>query len=266
MSATALTETILGAHVIARDRLHGGDLSKVDRLDLSDGRNVVSKQGAHVATEAVMLRAMAEAEAPVPRVLYQTGRLLILEWLRETPASTAGWQALGRGLATLHAAQGPDYGWPAPYAFGALSIDNERLQNWPDFWARRRLLPFVADLPKPLARRVERLAAALPDRLPRTPPPALLHGDLWTGNALFSGASAYLIDPACYYGDAEVDLAMLSLFGAVPDAFFEGYGPLASDAKDRRAIYQVWPALVHLSLFGPGYLGLVENRLRAAGV
>ena len=102
--------------------------------------------------------------------------------------------------------------------------------------------------------------------LPRTPSPALLHGDLWSGNALFGpGHTAHLIDPACYFGHAEVDLAMLRLFGQPDSAFQEGYGATDAGIADRRPIYQLWPALVHLRLFGAGYRGLVERCLRAAG-
>jgi fructosamine-3-kinase len=140
------------------------------------------------------------------------------------------------------------------------------MPNWPNFWAERRLLQGLGTLPAPLARRVERLAARLGDRLPARPPASLLHGDLWVGNLLVSPeGEAALIDPACYRGHGEVDLAMLGLFGRPDPALFEGYGPLEPGAQERRPVYRLWPALVHLRLFGTGFAGMVEGLLDEAG-
>ena len=76
---------------------------------------------------------------------------------------------------------------------------------------------------------------------------------------------AALIDPACYYGDAEVDIAMLQLFDVPGAAFFDAYGSAQPGHEQRLAIYRLWPALVHLRLFGQGYLPLVDQQLKLAG-
>ncbi|CAA9223074.1 MAG: COG3001: Fructosamine-3-kinase [uncultured Chloroflexia bacterium] len=121
-------------------------------------------------------------------------------------------------------------------------------------------------LDRPWRERVDGLAAQMSDLLPASPRPAHLHGDLWTGNILVAeGKLAAFIDPACYFGDAEVDLAMLTLFDGPPDEFFEGYGPLEEGWEERRAIYQLFPALVHLRLFGAGYAGMVDRLLARLG-
>lgn len=266
MTWQAEVETVFGARVARKTRCHGGDLSEVLQAELADGRVIAVKRGERVATEARMLRAMLRTGAPVPEVLHQGGSLLCLEWLAETAPSPAGWRALGDGLRLLHGSGGEGYGWPEDYAFGTLDIDNTPVDDWPGFWAERRLLPFCSALPPDLSRRVETLARRLPELLPARPAPALLHGDLWTGNALFSGDAAWLIDPACYHGHAEVDLAMLELFGRPDAAFWQGYGAPEPDRTDRVAIYQLWPALVHLHLFGAGYRGMVTSRLDQAGV
>lgn len=258
-------EAALGASITGSRALHGGDLSEVALAALSDGRQIVLKRGALVAAEARMLRAITAAGARAPRVLAQSGDLLAMEALPETGASPAGWQALGRELRKLHGARGETYGWPEPYGFGALPLDNAPRPDWPSFWAEARLLPFVPHLPAALAARVEALAARLPDLLPKSPPKALLHGDLWTGNALFMEGDAALIDPACYYGHAEVDLALLELFGTPPAAFWQGYGETEPGRNARRPIYQLFPALVHLRLFGGGYAGMVRGLLDQAG-
>ena len=264
MTPETVSEAI-GAPVRGLTRLQGGDLSEVFRVDMADGRRMALKHGAHVATEARMLNAMTLAGAPVPEVLHQTGRMLFLEWLDEAPASDAGWRALGEGLRLLHDTTGSDYGWPEAHAFGPLPLRNDPADRWPEFWAGARLRPFVPLLSGALPSRIEALAAALPERLPTHPAPALLHGDLWSGNALFGALRTWMIDPACYHGDAEVDLAMLELFTAPPAAFRQGYGATAPDRISRRAIYQLFPALVHLHLFGGGYAGLVDRLLTETG-
>lgn len=165
----------------------------------------------------------------------------------------------------LHGTEGEGYGWPEDYAFGSVEIRNSAHDTWPEFWANNRLRPFLEAVPKETAARLEALCDRLPDMLPARPRPALLHGDIWMGNALFSGPVAYLIDPACYYGDPEVDLAMLSLFGQPPAEVMDGYRALRAGHKARQPIYQLWPALVHLRLFGAGYHGLVTRLLSQSG-
>lgn len=256
----------LGTPVRTALPVHGGDLSDVYRAELEDGRRVAVKLGDGVGREARMLQAIARTGAAAPTVLWTEEDLLCLQWLEETRATPEAWQSLGETLRRLHAPGDGAYGWPEDHAFAAVPIPNDMTRDWPPFWAERRLLPFLRVLPDDLARRVAKLCGQLRDRLPEAPAPALLHGDLWTGNALFSGAKAYLIDPACYRGDAEVDLGMLTLFGQPDRAFWTGYGAPAPDWETRRPIYQLWPALVHLSLFGAGYRGMVTGLLDQAGV
>ncbi|WP_422026229.1 fructosamine kinase family protein [Roseovarius sp.] len=266
MSLQAQVEAALGRGVTRMVALHGGDLSDVARAELDCGGQVVAKTGAMVEREARMLRAMQAAGTPVPGVLYAGPGLILLEHLEETPPGPESWRALGAALALLHQTDGESYGWAEDYAFGPVEIRNGFKDTWPAFWADNRLRPFLDAVPREMAARLEGLCARLPELLPERPRPALLHGDIWTGNALFSGDAAYLIDPACYHGDGEVDLAMLHLFGQPPAEFLEGYGALRDGHEDRRPVYQLFPALVHLRLFGAGYRGLVTRLLNRAGV
>ncbi|MBS8226424.1 fructosamine kinase family protein [Vannielia litorea] len=261
-AATAL----LGATARRITPLHGGDLSDVLLLQLSDGQAVVAKSGTAPEAEARMLRALAEAGAPVPQVLAVSGAVLVLSHVENDGGpDEEGWADLGTALRRLHATQAPQNGWPEPFAFANLPIANSPAATWPAFWAERRLLPEVPHLPPALARRIEALAATLPEHLPRNST-ALLHGDLWSGNLLARrGRLAALIDPACYHGDGEVDLAMLHLFGSPGPAFAESYGPLPPGAETRRAIYQLWPAIVHARLFGAGYHGMIDALLSRTG-
>lgn len=269
MSLADAVCALLGQDVLDMHTLHGGDLSEVRRITLApDHGTCVAKTGAIVAREARMLQALAQAGAPVPDVIGVHGDVLLMEDLPEGKATTAAWAEFGAALRALHDVHGTTYGWDEDYAFGAVEIRNTPRDNWPDFWAEQRLMAAPEALPAEIALRVERLAGRLDTHLPRTPPASLLHGDLWRGNVHFSAGKACLIDPACYHGHGEVDLAMLHLFGAPPPDFMEGYGRLGldPDANARRAIYQLWPALVHLRLFGAGYRGMVCGLLDRCGV
>jgi fructosamine-3-kinase len=261
----ARAAALLGAGLAGEERLHGGDLSQVVRVALSDGRSVVAKAAATALAEAGMLRAIAAAGTPAPRVLAADRGILVMQDLGRDEGPSAAWADLGSALRRLHSATGADYGWAEDHGFGPVPIPNAPLPNWPAFWAERRLLACCPALPPALVHRVEALAGRLADLLPSAPPPALLHGDLWTGNVMArEGRVTGLIDPACYHGHAEVDLAMLALFGTPGPAFRDTYGAPHPGEAARRPLYQLWPALVHLRLFGQGYLGLVERCLLAA--
>ena len=213
-----------------------------------------------------MLLAIARAGVPAPRVVAVSENALVLEDLGPDDGPGGAWGDLGRVLARLHATTGAAYGWRCDHGFGPVPIPNASAADWPTFWAERRLLPCCPDCPREIARRIEVLAVRLCDRLPAHPPASLLHGDLWSGNIMARGPLVTgLIDPACYFGHGEVDLAMLSLFGTPGPEFRPSYGRTEPGFSERQPIYQLWPALVHLRLFGPGYLGLVERCLARAG-
>lgn len=247
--------------------LGGGDLSRVFEVTLADGRAAIAKETPGAGVEAAMLRAIRRTGCPAPEVLFAADDLLVMERLEAGGVpDDAAWRAAGIGVALLHAASGPGYGWPDDHAFGPVPIPNGAAGDWPAFWGERRLLAWPGTLPRDLARCLEALARRLPELLPARPRPALLHGDLWSGNLVFGpGGFSGLIDPAAGHGDPEVDLAMLTLFGRPPPAFLGGYGPLASGWQARRPVYQLWPALVHLRLFGEGYRPMVARLLAASG-
>jgi fructosamine-3-kinase len=265
-SLAAAGAALLGGELRRVVPLGGGCLSGIGRIYLADGREAIVKDGPAPETEAAMLRAMAASGAPVPAVLAASSEVLVLEAMPAGGSLSEAWEDLGTVVARLHAAKGKSYGWAQDYAFGALAIPNGWTDRWPQFWAERRLLPHCSHIAPALARRVEALAAELDGRLPAQPSLALLHGDLWGGNVLTSGIRvSALIDPACYYGHAEVDIAMLELFDTPPPDFYEAYGALEPGHRERLGIYRLWPALVHLRLFGDAYKALVLRLLSAAG-
>lgn len=266
---TAFSQRVADLTGVAEDRLErlaGGDLSEVLLVPRPEGA-VVAKGGPSVGAEAAMLRALAGAGIRVPGVVGEHDGVLLLEHVaHDGVLSPNAWADIGAEMGRLHARTGEAYGWPVDYALGTVALDNREGRDWPRFWGEQRLAAAARLLDRPWRERVERLAARLGDLLPPAPPASFLHGDLWTGNILVAGGRlAALIDPACYHGHAEVDLAMLCLFGAPPGEFWQAYGGREPGWEARLPVYQLFPALVHLRLFGAAYAPMVDRLLEAAG-
>lgn len=249
------------------ERLSGGDLSEALLIRRPDGRASVAKRDPAAGAEAAMLRAIAAAGVPAPLVEGEHDGVLLLEHIpNDRIFSPAAWADIGASLRRLHGREGGQYGWPVDYQIGTVALDNRERRDWPGFWAEQRLVATAAVLDRPWRERVGALAKRAGEIGPAEPRPALLHGDLWTGNILVAGGRlAALIDPACYHGDAEVDLAMLALFDTPGPTFWEAYGALEPGWEERRALYQLFPALLHLRLFGDGYAGMVDRLLTRLG-
>ena len=259
-------ERLLGLRPVSVTRFAGGDISGASLLRFADGTTAVGKTGPVVAVEARMLQAMAQTAAPVPQVLaYDEQALLIAHVPADGSLSGTAWLSLAEALRGLHASCGTAYGWEEDYALRHVVVENAWHEDWPQFWSERRLLCHTGHLAPALSRRIETLAASLPDRLPQAPPASLVHGDLWGGNILVShGAISGLIDPCAYYGCREVDIASLTVFDDPPAAFFDAMD-MAPGWKDRLPIYRLWMWLLHVRLFGDSYRAAVESELDALG-
>lgn len=257
---TGLTEDRL-------ERLAGGDLSEALLVRRPDGRCSVAKRDLASGAEAAMLRAIAAAGIPAPVVEGEhEGVLLLGHVANDRVFSPAAWADVGAALRRLHDHEGEQYGWPVDYQVGTVALDNRERRDWPGFWAEQRLVATAAVVDRPWRERVGAVARRAGELAPPTPRPALLHGDLWGGNILVAdGRLAALIDPACYHGDAEVDLAMLTLFDSPGESFWEAYGILEPGWEARRPLYQLFPALLHLRLFGDTYAGMVDRLLTRLG-
>jgi fructosamine-3-kinase len=258
---------LTGAPEERLERLAGGDLSEVLLLRRPDGRCSVAKGGPAAGTEAAMLRSILGAGIPAPTVEGEHEGVLLLEHIvNDGVFSPHAWADIGLAVRRLHDRLGDRYGWLVDYRLGTVELDNRQTADWPSFWAEQRLIGPAKVLDRPWRERVDRLAARMGELLPSAPPPSLLHGDLWSGNILVKdGKLAALIDPACYHGHGEVDLAMLTLFGEPPPSFWESYGRPDEGWEERRDLYQLFPALVHLRLFGASYGSIVDRLLRRFG-
>ncbi|MGQ0846913.1 MAG: fructosamine kinase family protein [Sporichthyaceae bacterium] len=267
----------LGTTIRRTDPLGGGDICRAFRAHTDDGRVlfVKTKPAAPADffhTEAAGLRALAAAGgAPVPAVLAVSDDALALEWIEPGPPSAGAAEEFGRTLATTHAAGAKAFGGDGPGYLGSLRLPNEPAATWVELYREQRAGAALRIAEE--RGRIERTDAAAVERvlesLERVAGPveeaALLHGDLWAGNVHWSAQGwTYLIDPACHGGHRETDLAMLALFGAphldrILDAYDEA-APLAAGWRERVALHQLHPVLVHAALFGGGY-GAAAGRL-----
>jgi fructosamine-3-kinase len=272
----------LGAAVADIEPLGGGCISAVYRLRLADGRRVVAKVDergqAALPVEAHMLRYLAErTPLPVPVVHFASERLLIM-------AFVVGESAFGPGaerhaaelLAALHDITAPTYGFERDTLIGGLPQPNPPGEHWLDFFRDHRLGYMAAEanragrLPSAVRARVERLGGHLARWLSEPERPSLIHGDVWTTNVLALGdrITAFL-DPALYFAHAEIELAFTTLFGAFGRAFYERYQALRPIApgffEERRDLYNLYPLLVHVRLFGGSYVAGVERILTRFG-
>jgi fructosamine-3-kinase len=275
VSLEAAISAAAGREVVGLRRVGGGDINDAFLAELNGGGRAFVKTradappGEYVA-EAAGLRWLGEPGGlGVPEVLGASDDVLVLEWLDEGPAGED--VDLGRGLAIVHAAGADAFGGEAPLRIGRLTLPNEPLPYWPSFYAERRLRPLVSSardrgaLSAAGARAVEDVCDRIAELAGPPGPPARLHGDLWSGNVLWSGGRPYVIDPIAYGGHREVDLAMLRLFGSPGPrllAAYEDVAPLAEGHEDRVALYQLFPLLVHAVLFGGGYGASAERAAR----
>jgi len=282
----ALVERIgaeLGSPVSRARTIAGGDINAAHALELRDGRHVFVKTQARTlpglfAHEASGLRWLAEPRAlRIPEVLAFSDEpgaaFLALELIATgAPARDHGEQ-LGRGLAALHQSGAPSFGLAHDNYLATLPQLNQALPSWPRFYAERRLQPLLAGAIERgcasarMRRGLERVLTNIDALCGDPEPPARLHGDLWGGNALCDERGApVLIDPAVYGGHREVDLAMMRLFDGfsarVFGAYHEAY-PLSAGHEERIALYQLYPLLAHVNLFGSGYVSSVERALDA---
>ncbi len=259
--------------------LAGGDIHRALAVRLADGREVFVKTHPSppptmYAREAEGLAWLGEAGAlRVPEVLAVSGRFLALELLPPGAPARDHDERLGRGLAALHRFGAPGFGHVHDNFVGSLPQDNGAEADWPTFYAERRLRPQLrraidaGRASAAMRRGMEIVLSTIDALVGPAEPPSRVHGDLWGGNAhVAPDGGPVLIDPAVYGGHREIDLAMMRLFGGFSSRVFDAYGeawPLAPAWRERVPLYQLYPLMVHVNLFGGSYVRSVEAALRA---
>lgn len=245
-------------------------------VDLADGRRVFVK-----APHDRRARAMVDAEAHglaflrgqsalrVPDVLANGGDFLVLEALTLASLDGASAERFGRALAELHRSGAPSFGLERDNFIGLTEQSNTPHERWADFYRDERILAVAArcDLDRPMRGLVDSVAERMSALVGDEEPPSRLHGDLWSGNACADERGAPCVfDPAAGGGSREIDLAMMRLFGGFSRRTFDAYEesfPLLPGHADRVALYQLYFLLVHVAIFGAGYLGQTERCLRS---
>lgn len=271
-------ERILDSAIVQSRPLTGGNIADCTRIVTKDSRVFAIKTmtarpqptGLPEATlkdEAFMLeRLRASGKVPVPAVHHVECDLLILDFIPcdDGVAAATEQESLADIVADLHSVTVRRYGFDRPTPIGPLQRPNDWSDDWISFLRDRRLMFLgrlahgAGRLPPGCLSRLESLCGRLADWIPERGAASLIHGDLWVGNILFKDCKvAALIDPACYFADPEIELAFLTLFGGVGEAFFSRYrerrpiDPLFFE--ERRALYHLEPLLAHAWFFGGGY-------------
>ena len=276
--------------IVSKRPVHGGDINESYCLSLSDGSAVFMKCNtiknlSFFEAEAKGLEALRGTETiGVPKALAmgtdkaQKMSFLLMEYLEPAAKLTRYWEMFGRELAMLHradcteyaeAAEGRPFGFAHDNYIGASPQINAPKEDWTTFFRECRLIPqikmaeryFDSKMQKQFTKLMDLLDSYLVD--PEFP--SLIHGDLWSGNAVCGpNGKAWILDPAVYVGHYEAELAMTELFGGNPQSFYDAYHevtPIDSGYHDRRDLYNLYHMLNHLNLFGGTYLGSVQRIL-----
>lgn len=259
-------------------KLTGGDINEVYQVFFKE-MSVVIKINTNqllpqlFEKEKQGLELLSRSTFIVPKSIkngsIDDAQFLIMDYIEQ--GSELDWAVFGKKLAQLHLIEGKFFGLDHDNYIGSLEQINKECGAWSEFYTDHRLLNLTAKardkgfFEKKHCIWVEKLCQRLDELIPACRP-SLIHGDLWSGNLLIhtSGHPA-LIDPAVYYGHPEMDWAMLSLFGRYPEEAMDYYlnlYPLEKGLNERKDIHQLYPLLVHLILFGSGYLSGIERTLK----
>ncbi|PJF40371.1 MAG: fructosamine kinase [Phototrophicales bacterium] len=262
--------------------LSGGMIGAVYRVWFEDGRSIVAKvaeqSAAYLDIEGYMLQYLAEqTQLPAPDVLHSSDTLLLMTFIEGRSAfNTATEQHAAELLAGLHNITWDNFGLERNTLIGPLHQPNPPTKSWIEFFREQRLLYMskvaldVGRLPKNIHARIEKFATQLEQWLIEPEQPSLIHGDIWTTNVLASnGRITAFIDPAIYYAHNEMELAYINLFNTFGETFFKRYHDLRplepGFFEERTHIYTLYPLLVHVRIFGGGYVNSVDGILRRFG-
>lgn len=291
-SLDAAIATLFGEElrIVSKRPVYGGDINEAYCLSFSDGT------AAFMKCNALKNLSFFEAEAKGLEALRKTGTIgvpkalgigtdesqkisfLLMEYLESAPRANGYWEVFGRELAALHHADcshftatdsDQPFGFASDNYIGASPQINTPKANWIAFFRECRLFPQMkmaeGYLDSGMRKQCMKLLEHLDDYLAEPEFPSLLHGDLWSGNALCGpDGKAWILDPAVYVGHFEAELAMTELFGGYPPVFYEAYhevNRIDSGYRDRRDLYNLYHMLNHLNLFGASYLSSVQRIL-----
>ncbi len=273
----------LGNNILNERPLGGGCIHHAHRIETKTGPFFIKwnhpDQKHNFEVEQKGLKLLADSQAIKIPVVIASGETeeyvyLVLEYIEQGKPGKVYWSTFGRNLAQLHSHSHDQFGLSYDNYIGALPQPNGWKDSWIDFFIVRRILPMLQQatqlgrLPKGANRQFETLFQKLENFFPKEPS-SLLHGDLWGGNMLVdTNGQPVIFDPAVYYGHREMELAFMTLFDRQPKEFYDAYQevkPLASGWKERLDLYNLYPLLVHVILFGSSYTSSVMGTLKRYG-
>lgn len=275
-------ESIFGLAALNIRRLAGGDVSDVFKVQLADGSLLVAKVDQHnpsrLDIEAMMLNYLAtNSNLPVPQVLHNRNGILFLEFVEGNSQFSAKAQVhAAELLGELHWVRGDEYGFDIDTLLGGLHQPNPNTKSWLDFFREHRLLHMAhaaeeaGRLPGEVSRSIGHFCEHLQKWLAEPERPNLVHGDAWSGNILCKDSRITgFLDPAIYFAHREIELAFTTLFNTFGQPFFDRYNEIypikPGFFEERRDIYNLYPLLVHVRLFGGGYVEAVRATLKRYG-
>jgi fructosamine-3-kinase len=275
-------------HGTHRRSVGGGSINQAYALSDDDrGSSPQGNQAYFVKINEASQVSMFEAEArglqqiaatqtirvpqPICWGTVERSAYIVLEWLELGYGDHQAWEEMGRNLAALHqVTSSKGFGWEQNNTIGATPQVNAWTASWIEFFTTHRI-----GYQLQLARRrgghfpkQDQLLTAIPKLLAEhQPQPSLVHGDLWSGNAAVTRqGEPVLFDPATYFGDREVDIAMSQLFGSFPANFYSAYNevfPLEPGYQRRKTLYNLYHILNHFNLFGGGYESQANQMIAA---
>ena len=268
-------EGVLGESVMRLTPVSGGDINRAYRVDCASGAYFVKTSARDTAFDNLTAESQGlelirnSGTIRVPHVLevnrLGTGGVLLMEMIETKRPTEQDWSKLGVQLARLHRTTRDQYGLDHSNYIGALPQSNDPRAGWVEFYISQRLEPqwqsacsyFNSQDHTDWDKLISQLTALLVEEQP-----ALIHGDLWGGNIVFDKDGPVLIDPSVSYAHREMDIAMSRLFGGFDNRFYQVYNesyPLEHGIEERIPLYQLYYLLVHVNLFGAGYVRGVQN-------
>ena len=208
---------------------------------------------------------------PIGNLTVDGGAVMILEGIQATDRTPKQWRQIGQTLARIHRINGDQFGLETHNYFGPLYQDNRFIDDWPTFYAERRLWPrFMGainsgNLPTDAIKAIEKLIARLPDLCGADVSPTLLHGDAQQNNFISTAAGAVVIDPAVYYGHPEMDLAYVDYFQPVPEDVLKAYSdelPIDPGFEERRELWRIYGYLAIAEVGGMSFLPQLTKAVR----
>lgn len=260
----------------------GGDINEAYKVETKNKSfflkyNTVDHAYPMFMAEKSGLELLSEAGVLVPKPIavlrIDQGAALLLEWVESGQKTSKSWSIFGLSLSKLHRFKAKTFGLDHDNYIGRLPQENSINDDWLSFYATNRIEPqlrMAIDhglMDSRYAQLSESAFAVFGNDLPPIDP-VLLHGDLWSGNLMFSAkGEPFFIDPAVFFGHREMDIAMMKLFGGFEpgiNAYMENF-PLEANWEERLRFYQLYYILVHVNLFGGSYVGSAQRILEYYG-